>query len=108
VAVSLEADLPPKESAALLGLCATVIQKVGSASTGMLKASEGLQKLSLLLSAGKGVRKSAGEMTEQQLASVVLETAKRIVQKTGKCPLCQPILVEPQPPDGGMIFAIII
>lgn len=74
-----------------LAMTATVVAKVGAASTGILRASEGMSKLALLLDAGRVRRSHPGELTEKQLAAVVLETAKKIVDRTGRCPLCQPV-----------------
>lgn len=79
------------ESLKALGSCATVVQKLGAAGTSVLRASEGMAKLALLLDAGRVQRQRPHEMTEKQLAAVVLETAKKIVDRTGRCPLCTPI-----------------
>jgi hypothetical protein len=87
VASGLEDDaLNPKEAAQLLQLCANVVHKVGSASVGMLKAADGLSKLSLLLSVGKTTRRSPAEMSQSQLASLLVETLKKLGD-AGPCPL---------------------
>ena len=83
----------PAEDAKLLSLCATVIHRVGGAAQGVLRATEGQAKLAVLLQAGQAPRKAASQLTEKQLAGVVLEAAKRIVEKTGRCPVCMPIAV---------------
>jgi hypothetical protein len=92
-------DFKPGEAAKLLSTCATVVQKVGAASTGVLRASEGMSKLALLLDAGRVKRTQPAQMTEKQLAAVVLETAAKIVKKTGRCPICTPIAVSAKVTD---------
>jgi len=77
-----------EKPAQLLGHCAVVVQKVGAAATGVLKASEGMAKLGLLLSVGSE-KKAPREMTQAQLSAVVLETAKRIWTSGQPCPVCQ-------------------
>jgi hypothetical protein len=84
-------DFKAGEAAKLLSTCATVTQKLGAAGTSVLRASEGMSKLALLLDAGRVRRASPTQMTEKQLAAVVLETATKIVKRTGKCPICTPI-----------------
>jgi hypothetical protein len=81
------AHLDTNEAATLLGLCATVVQKVGNAAQGVLKASEGLSKLSVLLAAGRGTRKPPSEMSQRQLAAVLVETLKKLGTE-GPCPVC--------------------
>jgi hypothetical protein len=84
-------DFKPGEAAKLLSTCATVTQKVGAAATSVLRASEGMSKLALLLDAGRVTRTRPTQMTEKQLAAVVLETATKIVKRTGRCPICTPV-----------------
>src|SRR5262249_28283007 len=82
----------PAEDAKLLALCATVIHRVGSAAQGVLRATEGQAKLAVLLQAGQAPRRAASQLTEKQLAGIVLEAAKKIVERTGRCPVCMPII----------------
>ena len=76
------------EAAKLLNLCASVVQKVGQASGGMLRASDGLHKLALLLSGGIE-RPSPKTLTEKQMAQLVIETVKRLAKEQGRCPVCE-------------------
>ena len=84
------------EALKALSTCATVVQKVGAAATSVLRASEGMSKLALLLDAGRVRRAAPNQLTEKQLAAVVLEAAKKIVEKTGRCPICMPIAAGPK------------
>jgi hypothetical protein len=79
------------EAMKALAQCATVVQKIGAASTGVLRASEGLSKLALLLDAGRTRRLSPQDQSQKQLAATFLELGAQIVKKTGRCPLCQPV-----------------
>jgi hypothetical protein len=87
------------EALKALSACATVVQKLGVAGTSVLRASEGMSKLALLLSAGTVRRVAPGEQSQKQLAGVVLEAAKRIVEQTGHCPFCTPIAAGPKVTD---------
>ena len=91
-------DFKPGEAARLLSLCATVSQKVGAASTGVLRASEGMSKLALLLDAGRVQRVHPREMTQKQLLQTMVATLKA-VQRPGKpCIQCgHPIPIEVNP-----------
>ena len=75
-------------SAQLLGTCSTVVQRVGTAAQGMLRTSEGLAKLTVLLSAGRPQRLSPGKLSQQQLVGMVLETAKQLHTQGTACPVC--------------------
>lgn len=81
-------EIQGKEAAQLLDRVASVIHKVGAASTGMLRSSEGLARLSVLLDAGRVRRTQPEAMTQKQLAATVIETVKRIAKDTGSCPIC--------------------
>ena len=99
VKVMAEGELTGHEAAKLLGQAANVVQKVGAASQGMLRASDGMQRLALLLDEGVQ-RVNPKAMSEKQLASLVLETAKQIAKDRGACPICAdtPTDVTPAPP----------
>lgn len=88
-----------EKPASLLSQCAVVVQKLGQAATGVLKASEGMAKLGLILSAGQaGARRLPAEMTQAELSGVVLETARKIWTSGQPCPVCKashPIEVPP-------------
>lgn len=79
------------EALKALSACATVTQKLAVAGTSVLRASEGMSKLALLLSAGRAQRAAPSQLTEKQLAALMIEAAKVHVEKTGKCPICTPI-----------------
>src|SRR5215813_6970706 len=86
-----------EEPGRLLSQCAVVVQKVGSAATGVLKASEGMAKLGIILSVGHE-KKAPSEMTQAELSKVVLATAKQIWTSGQPCPVCKashPIEVQP-------------
>lgn len=95
-------DFKPGEAAKLLSTCATVVQKVGAASTGVLRASEGMSKLALLLDAGKVKRADPRVLTEKQLLATLLATLKAF-QRPGKpCIQCgHPIPIEVSADGGG-------
>lgn len=77
-------ELEPAEEARLLSLCASVVQRVGAASTAVLRASEGQARLGLVLQGGVE-RPKPKQMTEQQLAAVVIETVKKIALERQTC-----------------------
>ena len=81
-------DFKPGDAAKLLSLCATVSQKVGAASTGVLRASEGMSKLALLLDAGRVQRVHPRELTQKQLIATVVETVKQLRNPKKPCPVC--------------------
>jgi hypothetical protein len=84
-------DFQPGEAARLLSAIATVTQKIGAAATSVLRASEGMSKLALLLDAGRTRRLDPKDQSQKQLAVTFLELGSQIVKKTGRCPLCQPV-----------------
>lgn len=89
--------LSPTATTKLLMACASVVAKVGAASQGMLRASEGLQKLALLLDVGRVKRSHPKDLTEKQLAATLVETLKKIAHEGPVCPVCnavKPIPVE--------------
>jgi hypothetical protein len=92
-------DVQGEEAAKLLSLCASVLQKVGAAGQGMLRSTEGLTRLAMLLEGPKVERPHPQKMTEGQLASIVLTVAKKIAKETGACPICAelPKDVTPEP-----------
>ena len=75
------------KAARLLSLSASVVQKLGQAAQGMLRTSEGLSKLSLLLDVGRVKRRHPSEMTQKELAGVLVETLKKL-GADGPCPVC--------------------
>jgi len=77
-----------EKPASLLSQCAVVVQKVGAAASGVLKTSEGLAKLSLILDASRPIRKTPGDMTQAELSKIVLATAKQIWESGKPCPTC--------------------
>jgi hypothetical protein len=79
------------EALKALAMTATVVQKVGAAAANVLRASEGMSKLALLLDAGRLRRAHPRDQSQQQLAATFLELAGQIVKKTGRCPFCQPV-----------------
>jgi hypothetical protein len=79
------------EAMKALAQCASVVQKLGAAGTSVLRASEGMSKLALLLDAGRLRRAHPRDQSQQQLAATFLELAGQIVKKTGRCPFCQPV-----------------
>lgn len=97
VQVMADGELTGPEAAKLLGMAANVVQKVGAASQGMLRASDGMQRLALLLDGGVQ-RVSPKALTEKQLASLVLETARQIAKDRGACPICADTPVDVTPP----------
>src|SRR5215475_7789832 len=88
-------DVHTKDAAALLRDIATVAALVGSAATGVMRASEGQVRLAVLIEGPKPTRKAPGELTEKQLVSVVLETARKVKQEQGICPLCTTTVAAP-------------
>ena len=94
-----EQPLEPPDAARLLSQCATVIQKLSLASTGVLRASEGMTKLELLLEAQRGGsgRAAPGTQSAKQLATVVVEATRRMVVAGKQCPTCH-VLVPLEPP----------
>jgi len=72
----------------LLSQCATVVQRVGAAAVGVLRASEGMTKLALLLDVGSPKRKAPEAMTQKQLIGVVLEAVKQSWRAGTPCPTC--------------------
>lgn len=81
-------QLSPTATTKLLMACASVVAKVGTASQGMLRASEGLQKLALLMDLGTVKRKHPSELTQKQLAGLLVETLKKLGED-GPCPVCK-------------------
>jgi predicted RecB family endonuclease len=79
------------EALKALAQCASVVQKLGAAGTSVLRASEGMSKLALLLDAGRIRRAHPKDQSQKQLAATFLELGAQIVKKTGRCPLCQPV-----------------
>jgi hypothetical protein len=87
-------DYEPKLALSLLRECATVAQRVSQAATSVLRASEGQVRLAVLLEGPRPRERHPAEMTEQQLAAVVLATARRIKDERGHCPVCEPPAVD--------------
>lgn len=85
--VDSDAPLKPVETTKLLSQCAGVVQKLSHTGQGILRASEGLSKLALLMDAGKVKRAHPSELTQKQLAGVLVETLKKLGDD-GPCPLC--------------------
>jgi hypothetical protein len=77
-----------EKAARLLGQCARVVQQVGAAAQGILRATEGQARLALLLEGGRPQRVAPAQLTERQLVSVVMEVAKKVKQEGGVCPVC--------------------
>lgn len=98
VQVMASGELTGPEAAKLLSMAANVVQKVGAASQGMLRASDGMHRLGTLLDGGV-TRVSPRQLTEKQLASLVLETARTIAKERGQCPICAEAPVDVTPPE---------
>ena len=81
-------EVQGKDAAKLLEQCATVLHKVGAAASNMLRASEGLSKLYVLVDAGRMQRAQPTAMTQKQLAATVIETCRTIKRESGACPVC--------------------
>lgn len=99
VRTSIEAgEIDAKEAPNLLAVCGRVVQQVGAAATAVMRASEGQQRLALLMD-GTRERSAPAQMTEKQLVGVVLEVAQRLKRESGVCPVCtaKPIDVTPAP-----------
>lgn len=79
-----------EDPAKLLGQCASVIQKLSMASTGVLRASEGMTKLAMLLDVhnGHAVRRSPAEQSQKQLIAAVVGTVQKLVIPGKQCPAC--------------------
>jgi len=86
------------DAAKLLSQCAGVIQKLSMASTGVLRASEGMAKLALLLDAGTVRRPDPAKQTEKQLAVAVVEATRRMVIPGKQCPTCHVLVPVEAPP----------
>ena len=82
------ADLEAKEATGLLTAVSAVASRVGTAATSVMRASEGQVRLAVLIEGPKPQRKAPGELTEKQLVAVVLETARKLKQEQGACPVC--------------------
>jgi hypothetical protein len=76
------------DPARLLAQCATVVQKLGIAATGMFKATEGLQKLRLLLAVGTMERTPPTARSNRQLIDVIVGTLQKAHTKGQPCPVC--------------------
>jgi hypothetical protein len=83
-----DSDLDPGEATALLRDIATVASRVGTAATAVMRASEGQVRLAVLIEGPKPQRRSATDMTEKQLVSVMVETLKKVATEQGICPVC--------------------
>ena len=94
-------DVHTKDAAALLRDIATVASRVGTAATAVMRASEGQVRLAVLIEGPKPTRKTPGELTEKQLVAVVLETARKVKQEQGICPLCTTTTVVPTAAPNG-------
>jgi len=81
-------QVKPKEAMILLSQCAGVIQKLSMASTGVLRASEGMSKLALLLDAGTIKQSRPADMTQKQLVGAVVSTVQKLVIPGKQCPAC--------------------
>jgi hypothetical protein len=81
-----------EDAAKLLSSVASVVQKVAMASTGVLRASEGMSKLALLLDVGRVQRVAPGKQTEKQLIGTVIEAVKRLVIPGKQCPACHALV----------------
>ena len=90
-----DAALKPTDAAKLLSQCAGVIQKLSMASTGVLRASEGMAKLALLIDAGTVRRPDPAKQTEKQLAVAVVEATRRMVVPGKQCPTCHVLVPLP-------------
>ena len=76
------------EALKALASCATVVQKLGAAGTSVLRASEGMSKLALLLDAGTVRRSRPSEMTEKQLLDTLIAFGKRLHKEGKPCLWC--------------------
>jgi hypothetical protein len=80
-------DVDARDATTLLKDVAGVTRAVASAATAVMRASEGQARLAVLIAGPKIERKGAGELTERQLVAVVIETARRMKDEHGVCPL---------------------
>src|SRR5262249_29990273 len=78
-----------EKPASLLSQCAVVVQKVGAAASGVLKPSEGLAKLSLILDASRPMRRAPGDQSQRDNLQVVLACTKAIWESGQPCPTCE-------------------
>lgn len=86
----------PVKAANLLATVASVVEKTSRSAQSVLKASEGLSRLAVLIMGGVPERPDTAKLSEKQLAGVVVEACRRMYQEQGICPVCaaQPIEAE--------------
>ena len=95
--VTEQQELDVVASGKLLATCASVIQKLSMASTGVLRASEGMAKLAMLLDVhnGTATRRSPAEQSQKQLIAAVVGTVRKLVIPGKQCPACHVLVPLP-------------
>ena len=76
------------EAADLLTKCSKAMLTLQQTSRSLLQATEGLTRLAVLVEGPKIERSDPKRMTEKQMASIVVETVKKMAKDTGICPVC--------------------
>jgi hypothetical protein len=83
-----------KNPTRMLADVAGVVEKITRASGSVTKAAEGLARLTVLVMGGVPQRADPRQLSEKQLAGIVVEAVKRIKADTGVCPICAPAVID--------------
>lgn len=87
-------DDPRLSPMVMLSTIAGVVEKITRASGSVMKASEGLGRLTVLVMGGVRQRPDTAQLSEKQLAGIVIEAARRMKDETGVCPICAPPILD--------------
>ena len=81
-------DYKDDEAADLLVKCANSLKTLQNVATSFVKVSDGMTRLAFMVEGPRLEKQRPSSMTEKQMASIVVETVKKMAKDAKICPVC--------------------